>query len=386
MLGKAKTSLLLSYISIASLSAAIITPALGQIEQSMKLTHGQLEWVVSIFMLGYVIGQLIYGPLANRYGCLSALRLGLIINLVGIIISLLGAYGSTYSILLLGRFVTALGAASGLACTIMLLRSSLSEEKVKKALSFAMVSFTLGIGFSVCLGGLVAEYFNWQDCFWVLLMHGLVMYGCTFLFQEASYEKRTIHPLDICNQYLCALQSGRLLVFSLAVGLVSAVAYGYSTMAPIYAESVLNLTPSTYAYWNLINMLGMLISGFLANYLIQRVSAKSLLLIGCILMLPSLLSLSYIAIIKSDNTLLFFITTSSLYLFSGLLFPAGSHLALDGLRDRASGSSMMSFINMASATLAVVLMGYSPLNSIETLAIMLVTFYSLAMFLMLIID
>lgn len=71
---------LLSYISIASVSAAIVTPALPQIQEQYALNPGSVEWMVSAFLVGYVIGQLIYGPLANQYGRLKALRLGLYIK------------------------------------------------------------------------------------------------------------------------------------------------------------------------------------------------------------------------------------------------------------------------------------------------------------------
>ena len=47
-----KIAILLSYICIASISAAIITPALPQIEHSFALSHGALEWIISIFLLG----------------------------------------------------------------------------------------------------------------------------------------------------------------------------------------------------------------------------------------------------------------------------------------------------------------------------------------------
>ena len=67
-----KTTILLSYICVASFSAAIITPALPQIQTVFHLTQGNLNWVVTIFLIGYMIAQLIYTPLENRYGRLNA--------------------------------------------------------------------------------------------------------------------------------------------------------------------------------------------------------------------------------------------------------------------------------------------------------------------------
>jgi len=106
-----KITVLLSYLSIASISANIITPALPHIESYYHLTKGDLGWVVSIFMVGYVVGQLLYGPLANRFGRLFALRIGLSINLIGIFFCLISFIPISYPLLLIGRLTTGFGSA-----------------------------------------------------------------------------------------------------------------------------------------------------------------------------------------------------------------------------------------------------------------------------------
>ncbi len=78
----------------------------------------------------------IYAPIANRYGRLFALRSGLILNLIGILLCLLAVPLHIFWVLVLARGITALGAASGLCCTFMLLNESLSPERAKHALSF----------------------------------------------------------------------------------------------------------------------------------------------------------------------------------------------------------------------------------------------------------
>src|SRR4029077_2877892 len=119
-MSRLKIILLLSYICIAALSSAMITPALPQIKNAYHISSGSLEWIISIFLLGYVLGQLIYGPIANRFGRLNALRSGLCINLIGIVICIAATtFASSYSLLLIGRLITALGAASCLVCTFI---------------------------------------------------------------------------------------------------------------------------------------------------------------------------------------------------------------------------------------------------------------------------
>lgn len=374
-IGSFKTVLLLSYISIASVSAVMITPALPHIQTLFGLSNGSLEWIVSIFMIGYVVGQLIYGPLANRFGRLAALRAGLLINLVGIGLCVIASSLVNYQLLLLGRLVTALGAASGLSCTFMLLNELLDQDKAKHVMSFSILSFTVGIGVAVVLGGLVTQYGQWQDCFWILGAHGLLMLLLTWQFPETLQQPQALHPAAILKGYAGALQSSTLIIFSLVVGICSAFSYCYAAAAPIFAQQVLHVSPAEYGYWNLVNMVGMLGSGFLGAHIMKRYGPKKLLQLGLGCMAPCLVSLMLIAFTHSQSAVWFFATTMGLYLFSGILFPAGSYFASNAIACKAGASSMMSFINMGSATLAVMIMGYLPLSSIAGFAAVIVVFF-----------
>jgi MFS transporter, DHA1 family, multidrug resistance protein len=381
MTHRLRTVLMLSYISIASASAAIITPALPALAQTFKLGHGALEWVVSLFLLGYVLGQLPYGPLANRLGRLPALRAGLILNIIGILICIAAAYSLNYPLLLLGRTVTALGAASGLSCTFMLINESLPQEQAKRALSFAIVSFTLGIGLAVTIGGILTQYFSWKDCFWVLLAHGCLMLYLTRYLKESLTTPLNISISKTLGGLISAIRSKKLRAFSLLVGFSSAFAYCYAASAPLFAQHTLHLNAAHYGYWNLLNMVGMLGSGFLGAFLMQHRGPKYVLNFSMLCLLPVFALILWIAVSKSTNTLLFFSTSALFYLVSGLLFPGASYFASRALDDKANASSAMSFINMGSAMLSVIALGYLPFASITALLVVLIVFFALAVLL-----
>ena len=271
---------LLSYISIASFSAAIITPALPEIQKHYALLQGEVEWMVSAFLIGYVIGQLIYGPLANRFGRVTALRIGLMINLIGIMICFLGLYLHSYSLLISGRLISALGAASGLACTFMLINEWLPIEQRKTAMAYTILSFTLGIGLAVILGGMITQYGHWQYCFGLLLGYGLLMLYGTKIFSETLKEPQPIHLMSILSGYKKAFSSGTLVVFSVVVGLCSAIGYCFSAAGPQIANELLKLTPAEYGYWNGFNVIGMFSGGLLAKTLLQKYNANKVIAIG----------------------------------------------------------------------------------------------------------
>ena len=377
-LSQSKVVLLLSYITIASISAAIITPALPLITQSFDIGHGALEWVISIYLLGYMLGQLIYGPLANKFGRLWALRCGLLVNLVGILFCLGSIYSLNYSLLLTGRLITALGAASGLTCTFMLLNELLPEEQTMRAMSFTIVAFTLGIGAAVVVGGMIAQYLFWGDCFWLLLIHGLVMLTLTWQFPETLTKSVRISVKSIVHNYLHAIKNTKLVAASLVVALTSVVSYTYSAAAPLYAHMQLHLTPGSYGIWNIINMIGMLASGLISSYLMPRYTVKSIIKFGMLMIIPCIISLLLLFYLAPKHSYWFFITTAHLYFFSGCIYPSAAYLASNAISDKASAASMMSFINMGSAMTAVVVLGYLPLSALMGLIITIAAFFVLA--------
>lgn len=372
---KLKVALLLSYICIASLSAAIITPALPIIEKTYTLNHGSLEWIVSIFLVGYVFGQLIYGPLANRYGRKKALQGGLCLNILGILVCLIATHEMSYGLLLVGRLVTALGAASGLSCTFMLLNESLPDQQIKSVMPYCSISFTVGIEMAVLLGGWLSEYASWTDCFWVLLAHGLLMLLGTTCFEETLQSPNRRSLLQVIPGLLQALKNKKVVIFSLAVGMCTAVGYSYSAAAPLHAHAVLGLSAAQYGYWNLINMFGMLGSGFLSAYWMKRHGVKKALIFALTLLLPAILALLVLELIHTNMPLYFFGITTVLYLLSGVLFPTGSYFASNAITDKASAASAMSFMNMGSATLAVVVLGYLPMQPLAGLVTVLGAFF-----------
>lgn len=375
-----RRTILLSYISIASASAAVITPALPAIQQYFPISHGSITWIVTIFLIGYTMGQLLYGPLANHFGKLFSLRIGLLINILGIGVCLIALLINSYRLLLLGRLITALGAASGLSCTFMLIHSYLSQEQAKKILSFAVVSFTLGIGLAVLVGGIITQYLTWQACFILLLIHGIIALISTCLFTEVSWEKKLICFTTLTHGYRQALSQKKLFLFSSILGLVSVVSYTYSAAAPLIADTYLKLSAAEYGYWNSLNMIGMLAGGISAATMLTRFGTKDILYSSLAGLNICLVSLITLALLHIQSPLWFFITTTLMYFFTSWLFPCASFLATRDIADKASASSMMSFINMAAAALSVLVMGYLPMNILCAFIMVIFIYLILIMF------
>lgn len=361
-----KTALLISYICTASISAAIITPALPQIQHDLRLDHAELGWVVSSFLLAYTLGQILYGPLANKFGGIKALRTGYVINLIGIGISIIAAHALSYSMLIVGRFITALGASAGLSCTFILLNTYLDANRAKYALSYSAFAFTFGIGLAVLLGGWWTQYGHWQTCFWGLLLHGVVVLISTWLLPPLDSPGQEFSWTTLFLNYTTSFKNQRLVIFSLFVAWVTLISYSYSTIAPVIAQNNLHLSPSHYGYWNLLNMLGMCIGAILAARWTQIFSSLTLIGIASLGTGACLVLMSFLVQLQCLNAISFFGLSALIFFGSSFIFPAASHSASNAIADKSNASSAMNLINMGVAVCGVSLSGYLPGSPVVT--------------------
>lgn len=366
-----KIIILLSYISIASGSAVIINPALPYISTQMSLSSGQVEWLVSIFLIGYVSGQVIYGPIAKKYGEVTTLRIGLLINLVGIVICIYGGYLLSMPILLIGRLITALGASAGLICTFIILNHSVDHHKAKVALSFAGVSFTLSAISAIFIGGMINYYSHWNYCFYVLLIQGAIMLGLSFMYQNSEQEEKySISIGAILKGYRNALGSVKLVIFSITLSTVSIFSYCYTAAGPFITKQLFNFTSAQFGSYNIITMVGILAGSFISAKVINAFNPIKILITALVAFLVFFFLLFYI---KESNILsapIFFIMIAFMYFIFGFIYPVSSHIASNAISDKANAAGATNFINMGLAVVAVGVMGYLPFEYFLRLIVM----------------
>lgn len=355
---KLNSIILLSLISIASTSATIVSPILPNIERFYKLDAGHAELSVSIFLLGYMLGQLVYGPLANYLGRMTALRIGLAINVLGVIVMLLAMYFPMYSVFLMGRFIASFGSASGLVCAFILINENFESSHAKKLLSYSIISFTLGIYFGTFLSGLLAFYFHWFSVIYFLLGYSVLTYLITYSIDlNRKLRKIKVESFSFratIEQFRIALSNKKLVVCSLILALSTIMAYLYAAEAPLIMQNdVFKLSPKTYGIYNMINAVGLIVGSFVSSALFSFFRPRKVLIIGFSVCATGLSLLFILKHILIPNALIFFFSTSILFFSSSIIYPTASHLASNSIDCRANASSIMNFINMSCGFLVV---------------------------------
>ena len=180
--------LLGSLTMLGPLSVDIFTPTMERVAAGFNTDQASVAVSISFLFFGGAIGQLLYGPLADRYGRKPVILAPLAVYLFAIIGAVLAPTIGAFS---LWRFLQGLAQASGRILAGAVARDLLAREQLGQMISaatFAGSVFTIG---APILGGVLAERFPWQSIFYVMaIVTVLMILSFIFLFEETLPPRR----------------------------------------------------------------------------------------------------------------------------------------------------------------------------------------------------
>lgn len=334
----------------------LIAPGLPSIKKYFDISAGSSQYVITLFLLGYALAQPIYGPIANRLGRKRTISIGVIIYLIGNIISYIGIPLNNFSLILIGRFIAALGAGVGLVMTFTIINDFYHPHQARSVTAYATLSFAVMPGLSMCIGGLIVDYLGWIYCFYFYFLYGIVVWLLCLLFPETlPVENR--HPLtitQIISRYKHTLGLIKLLIYSATAGLTTVIIYLTSSFAPFISIVRLKTPVEFYAWLILIPSAGYFLGNIIAAKIVRLFSAKKVIIIG--LVLTFLSTLTYWILYSSyPSNWTFFIPMGFVYLFIPMIYTNSSVLAMMQSDDKANASAVMSFINMGITVFSLII-------------------------------
>jgi MFS family permease len=142
--------LIIAWLALPQIAETILAPALPDLARTWRLDPARTQWAMSVFFLGFAVGVLLWGHVADRLGRRPALLSGLAVALAGTLAALAAA---RYEWLLVGRFVQALGMATCSITTQTILRDRLSGP----ALTRYFVTLGIVLSWSPAVGPLTGQ-------------------------------------------------------------------------------------------------------------------------------------------------------------------------------------------------------------------------------------
>ncbi len=161
-------------MSIAALSIDLMLPAMGDIRDEFGLAPDStaVAGLITAFILGMALSQIIYGILADRYGRKPLIYAGLVIFLIGATASV---FAPSFGFLLVARFVWGLGAAGPRVLALSIVRDTHEGSEMAKLMSFILAVFVLVPAIAPSIGAVLTDWISWRGTFGFAVVVALIV-------------------------------------------------------------------------------------------------------------------------------------------------------------------------------------------------------------------
>ncbi|MCE9678477.1 Bcr/CflA family multidrug efflux MFS transporter [Shewanella sp. AS1] len=239
-MNKSGSLLFVAYLSLLSMLGFIATdiylPAFKAIEISFNTSPENVASTLSCFLAGLAIGQLLYGPLVQRFGKRNSLIMGL--ALFGFA-SLMVALSHDIVAFNVGRFFQAIGACSASVIWQAIVIEQNDEKSAQRIFSNIMPLVALSPALAPLVGAYLLTLGDWRTIFWVLSLLSALLIVATFLWVEHNSVARTTVSAESSvghHGYLSMLNHPRFLGNVIIFGACSGAFFSYLTLWPIVMQ------------------------------------------------------------------------------------------------------------------------------------------------------
>ncbi len=287
--------LLVLLVLFSPLAIDIYLPAIPQMAEQLGAEVTLMQGTITWFLFSMGLGQLLVGPLADRYGR-KPIALGGVL-LYGL--SALGAgFAASLGELMLARVLQGFGACATSVAAFSVVRDSYGPKKSGQMISYLNGAICFIPALAPLLGGWLTAKAGWSANFWFMAGYAVIV-GSWLLWrmpETRPEETSSSGPLISWSRYSPVLRSPScspsFLFNATLCMLAMAVILAYVTAAPVQLMVKLGLDMSGFSYWFTANAALNILACFLAPRFIARVGPRRTLRIGLLVLLLSAIALT----------------------------------------------------------------------------------------------
>lgn len=357
-----QTAIILILGSLSTLSPFAIDmylPAFPEIAGELHTSTARIALSVSSYFAGLAAGQIVYGPLLDRFGRKQPLYVGLALFMVA---SLLCLRARTVQWLVAMRFLQALGGCAAQIAPMAMVRDFFPVRDTAKIISLLILILGASPLLAPSVGNFVASGMGWQWVFLILAIVALINMAVVFWFLPEGHEPDSnvsLHPAPILRNFAEVLKERQFITFAVASSFALAGLLVYVSGSPIIFIEYFHVSTRTFGAIFAGLAVGFIGSNQINILLLKKFSSvqifRAALLVECPIVLVLLAGTYYGWFGLATTLVLLFITLSSL----GLACPNAAALALAVFdHNIGSASAMLGFLQIgisgvASATIGL---------------------------------
>jgi DHA1 family bicyclomycin/chloramphenicol resistance-like MFS transporter len=350
-------SLLISVMfGLLAFGTDAMLPAFPEIAKDLKLVNvNKAQFILSSFVVGTAVGQLITGPMSDSFGRKPVITAGL---LVFVLACIMAYFVKSLEWMLVARFIQGLGISAPRTVTMALIRDLYSGRKMARVVSIAMAVFVLVPAVAPAMGQYLFLNFGWRSIYLSFILVGFFSLLWLNIRQPETLEykdRKSFRVVNLLSAFKIVSTNQLVVTYTAALSLAFGALFGYLNSAQQIFVTTFNVGAKFPMYFAIVSILAGSAS-FLNAALVMRFGMRLLATIGfgtqAVMALLMVLIL-YFEILSSEWSLIAFIIWSVIAFFiKGMYFGNLNALAMEPMGKIAG---MASAIIGAVATLLGIL-------------------------------
>ena len=342
-----------SLAALAPFSIDMYLPGFKAIAKDLNTDVPNVSLSLATFFIGISAGQLLYGPLLDKFGRKKPLYFGLSLFILSSVSCL---FVTSIDQLIILRFVQAIGCCSASVAAIAMVRDLFTVEESPKVFASLMLVIAVSPMLAPTAGGYLITALGWKSVFVFLgLMAGLMLLASMWKLPE-SYEpdpSYSLKPKPILSNFLIVLKEPSFYTYALVSAITFSGLFAYVSSSPVVFMDLYKVTETGYGW--IFALLSVFFIGFsqVNSFILRWFSSKKIvfwaLLAQCMFSILFLLAAVY-------HLLNLYTTIAFIALFLGCLGfinPNASALSLAPFSKNAgSASALMGALQMGLGALA----------------------------------
>lgn len=350
--------LLAALVALGPLSTDMYLPALPTLTTVFGSGVDQVQLTLSVFLVGFALAQLVYGPLSDRYGRKPLLLAGLVLFALA---SLGCAAAGSIETLIVLRLLQALGGCGGPVLGRAVIRDLYDREKAARMLSYIGTAMALAPAIAPILGGYLLTALGWQAIFVVLALYGFIGAGTVQLTLGETNTRRDPHALQprrIVGNYSLLLRDRRYLGYALSCSFVYAGLFAFISGSSFVIIDYYGFPAQQFGYLFALVVVGYMSGTLISGRFGSRLGHDRLLLIGAGLCTAAgvamvLLSVLFMQVATVIGPMVFYM------LGVGMVMPQAMAGAIGPFPQMAGvASALLGFLQMSIAAVCGILVGH----------------------------
>lgn len=267
-------------VAFQAISTDLYLPALPSIGADLGASVEEVQLTLSLFLVGFGVAQLAWGPLSDRIGRRPPLLAGTGLYVAASLVCLLAP---SIEALVGARFVQAVAACSGVVLGRAVVRDLFEPAEAAKVLAYLGTAMALAPIFGPVLGGWLTLAFGWRSTFAALALFGFLSFlGVLLAVPETNRRKdpQATSPARLAANYGALLGDRRYLARVALAGLGYAGIFSFISGSPHVLIDAVGLRPDRYGLCFAAGVAGWMAGTFAAGRLNRRLGLPALLRLG----------------------------------------------------------------------------------------------------------